>query len=57
MAKRTQSPKQKKPASKPREELTERDLGQVSGGVEPLGPVTKTPSPGGPIPVPYPNKA
>ena len=45
-----QNPKQQKPAPKPGAEMTERDLDKVSGGV------SKTPSPSGPIPIPYPNK-
>jgi hypothetical protein len=46
--------KQKKPTAKPKDELAERDLDKVSGGVNKQ--TTTTPPPG-PIPIPYPNKA
>ena len=42
--------KPQKPAPKPGPEMTERDLDKVSGGLN------KTPTPSGPIPIPYPNQ-
>lgn len=42
------------PTANPGDELAERDLDKVSGGVNTQ--TTKTP-PSGPIPIPYPNQA
>ena len=47
-------PEQKKPAPKPAADLTQSDLDKVTGGVG--ATVKKTPSPSGPIPIPYPNE-
>jgi bacteriocin-like protein len=45
-----------KPEETPRDdELDEKELDQVSGGRLRLPDVAKTPTPGGPVPVPYPN--
>jgi bacteriocin-like protein len=46
----------KSPEEEPKDdELSEEELDQVSGGVRKNVDVCKTPSPGGPLPVPYPN--
>jgi hypothetical protein len=43
------------PARDP-DELTDRELEHVSGGIVPAPKeVVKKPAPGGPVPVPYPN--
>ena len=51
-----QGSKQEKAAAKPEDELAERDLDKVSGGVNKQTTTTTTP-PSGPIPIPYPNRA
>ena len=41
--------------NQPDDELGEEELDQTSGGRSRIPDVVKTPSPGGPVPVPYPN--
>jgi bacteriocin-like protein len=43
------------PEEKPSDELTEEELEEVTGGARKNIDVAKKPTPGGPLPVPYPN--
>ena len=43
------------PAAENGRELTDDELDPVTGGALPQKPITKTPTPGGPLPIPYPN--
>ena len=54
MAQQSELPGSKQNKAKPEDELAERDLEKVSGGVNTQ---TTTTPPSGPIPIPYPNRA
>jgi hypothetical protein len=43
------------PAAEDGGELSDDELEPVAGGARPAKPIAKTPAPGGPVPIPYPN--
>jgi hypothetical protein len=43
------------PAAENGGELSDDELEPVAGGARPAKPIAKTPAPGGPVPIPYPN--
>ena len=44
-----------RPDRQPEDELRDQELEEVAGGRAHIPDVAKTPTPGGPVPVPYPN--